>query len=318
MSPHEPMLRVELPARPGNGIAEEERGRSRWQVAATAALVVWPAVAWSTTRNEAAWVVMWAIALAEFFSLKLFTLVECGRPVCNGRALAYLVLWPGLNAREFLAERAPIPAWSRGRVLAGALANIAGGAALVGWAVTHAARPTAPLRVGWVGMVGLILLLHFGAFRLLAWAWCRAGVNAPPIMRTPIGAASLAEFWGGRWNVAFAETARRFLFRPLARRLGARPAGAAVFVVSGLIHESVLSLPARGGWGGPTLYFALQALGIAAEKSPPGRWVGLGRGWRGWLWTLCVTAVPVPWLLHAPFVTRVIVPFVRQLASLFP
>ena len=293
---------------------------------AAAGLIALPAIAWASTRHEAAWLNMWAVALAEFIALKIFTLAESGRAWFSARAIAYLALWPGLNAREFLGERAPAPEWTRGRVLAGALANLALGAALFWWAVRHvtpsaplpAAADNTPLFVGWCGMIGLILALHFGAFRAVAWAWCSAGVNAPPIMRTPIAATALAEFWGERWNVAFAETARRFLFRPLARRRGAKWAGGAVFFVSGLIHESVLSLPARGGWGGPTIYFLLQGVGIAVEKSAVGRSLGLGGGARGWLWTACVTAAPVPLLFHAPFVARVIVPFVRELSTLLP
>jgi len=285
-------------------------------------LVLLPAAAGWAARDGPAWVTMWAVTFAEFFSIKFFTLHEAGGGRRGWRALAYVALWPGLNAREFLGALPPRPEWTRLRVLVGALANIALGAALFSWAARqfppNAASTTAPALTGWCGMLGLILVLHFGAFRLLAWAWCRAGVNAPPIMRTPIAATSLAEFWGARWNVAFAETARRFLFRPLARRFGARPAGAAVFLISGLVHESVISLPARGGWGGPTLYFVLQAGGIAAEKSAVGRRLGLGGGGRGWLWTLGVTAAPVPLLFHAPFVARVMVPFVRELSTFLP
>ena len=283
---------------------------------AFAGLVLLPASAWWVTRGGPAWLNMWALAFAEFFALKLFTLHEAGGDLRDRRALAYLTLWPGLNARDFLGERGPCLDWKRLKVVVGALANLTLGAVLT-WAASHLGDMP-PLLAGWIGMLGLILLLHFGAFRLVAWAWCRAGVDAPPIMRTPIAATSLAEFWSARWNVAFAETARRFIFRPLARRVGAKTAGGAVFLVSGLIHESVLSLPAGGGWGGPTLYFALQAAGIAAEKSAAGHRLGLGAGGRGWLWTLGVTAAPVPLLFHAPFVGRVIVPFLREINLLLP
>jgi len=167
--------------------------------------------------------------------------------------------------------------------------------------------------VGWLGMVGIIFTLHFGLFHLVSCAWRAAGVDAPPIMRAPIAARSLAEFWGERWNVAFAESARRLLVRPWARGWGVRRAGAGVFVVSGLVHETVISLPAGGGWGGPTCYFLLQGAGVALEKSALGRRCGLGEGLRGRLWALGCATLPVPLLFHAPFVTRVIVPFFRFL-----
>jgi alginate O-acetyltransferase complex protein AlgI len=292
-----------------------------------AALALVPLAAWWSTRGHAAWVTMWAVAFAMFFAIKLLTLIDAlvataGRAGV-ARALAYLALWPGLNAREFLGDAAAWAEWRHGRVFASGLANFFLGIALLAWALPRVADPT-PLATGsllvpgWAGMVGLILVLHFGAFRAMAWAWCRAGVNAPPIMRNPLAATSLAEFWGERWNIAFAETARRFIFRPLARRAGARAAGAAVFLVSGLVHESVLSLPVRDGWGGPTLYFVLQALGIAVEKSAVGRRLGLGGGARGWIWTALLTAAPVPLLFHAPFVAGVMVPFLREIFLLLP
>ncbi len=159
----------------------------------------------------------------------------------------------------------------------------------------------------------MIFTFHFGLFHVLSWGWRRAGVTAPPLMRAPIIATSLAEFWGSRWNTAFAELARRFLLRPFARRHRVEFVSLAIFLVSGLVHELALSLPARGGWGGPTLYFLLQAVGLGAEKTAMARRLGLGRGLRGWCWTLLFTAAPLPLLFHAPLIERVVVPLFRFL-----
>jgi len=90
-----------------------------------------------------------------------------------------------------------------------------------------------------------------------------------------------------------------------------------VFVVSGLVHESVISVPARGGWGRPTLYFILQGAGIAVEKSALGKKAGLGGGVRGWLWMAVCTGGPVALLFHPPFVHRVIGPFFETLNRIF-
>lgn len=136
-----------------------------------------------------------------------------------------------------------------------------------------------------------------------------------PIMKNPLRATSLGEFWGERWNLAFAELARRFILRPLARPLGAGMAGSAVFLVSGLVHESVLSLPAGSGWGRPTLYFMLQPLGIFAEKNMAGKRMGLGKGLRGWAWVLLFTVGPIPLLFSPLFVERVIVPMFQQVRA---
>lgn len=276
---------------------------------AFAGLFVFPTLAWFATRDLPAWVNMWALAGAMFFALKLLTLTaaELGA-VSFGRILAYIALWPGMDARAFLFDRTENKPIARLGELIFALLKLFGGLAAGAWATRHVGTAR-PMLVGWVGMIGIIFTLHFGLLHVISWLWRRAGVNAPPIMRAPIAADSLADFWGGRWNAAFADAARRFLFRPTVRTLGVGGAGAFVFFASGVIHEAVVSLPARGGWGGPTLYFLLQGAGIVVEKSVLGKSLGLGTGFKGWFWTALCTLVPVPLLFHAPFVHRVIVPF---------
>jgi alginate O-acetyltransferase complex protein AlgI len=252
------------------------------------------------------------MAGSEFFALKLLTLAGTPWDVPAWRLASYVFLWPGMKPSQFLGLAPTKRPVAKGSELARALAKTALGLAGFAWAVVNA-KTAPPMWVGWVGMLGIIFTLHFGGFDLLSWAWRRAGVAALPIMKSPMRSTSLGEFWGERWNLAFAEIARRFIFRPLARPLGASLAGSTVFLVSGLVHESVISLPARGGWGGPTFYFVLQAVGIVTERGAAGRRIGLGRGWLGWFWVLLFAAVPIPLLFHRPFVERVIVPMFRQL-----
>lgn len=277
-------------------------------------VVLLPALVGWLTRREPTWVTMWAMAVTQFFALKVLTLTGLELAGKGRRVAAYLLAWPGMNAAEFLGPRRATERLAvGGRELAWALAKLVLGLAASGWAVAHVfSRP--PLLVGWVGMIGLIFSLHFGLLHVVSWFWRRAGVAAPPIMRAPLLATSLAQFWSSRWNIAFAESARRFLFRPLSRQWGTLGAGGLVFLISGVVHEMVISAPARGGWGGPTLYFVLQATGIGIERSALGARWGLGRGLPGWAWTLVVTALPVPLLFHAPFVERVIVPMYKFFA----
>jgi len=236
---------------------------SRW-VGWTAGVGAVLAAGWFT-RDLPGWVIMSAVAATEWFVLKLATLAGF---VTRGdtdpkRVAGYLFGWVGMNARAFFgpppAVRPTPGEWAFG------VAKLAGGFALAVWVV----RAT-PADWAWAPHVGLLALLfvaHFGAFHLFSCTWRAAGVDAPPIMRAPIAATSLADLWGARWNLAFADGARRFIVKPLARRLGARGAGLVVFAFSGVVHETVLSWPAHGGWGGPTVYFLLQAAGIAAERS---------------------------------------------------
>lgn len=288
------------------------------RMATFTALLVLPVLAWWATHALPAWVTMWALAGSMFFALKLLTLTAVDvKAVPPVRGLAYVALWPGMDAGAFLFDRAgKAPVAPLGE-LAFALLKLLGGLLACGWATRHAGSAR-PMLVGWIGMIGIIFTLHFGLLHVASWLWRLAGVNAPPIMRAPIAADSLGAFWGGRWNAAFADAARRFLFKPTVRLLGARGAGALVFLVSGLVHEAVISLPARGGWGGPTLYFLLQGAGIAGEKSALGKRLGLGTGFRGWLWMALCTAGPLPPLFHAPFVHRVIVPLFETLNRLRP
>ena len=87
------------------------------------------------------------------------------------------------------------------------------------------------------------------------------------------------------------------------------------FLGSGLIHDLVISLPAQGGYGLPTAYFVLQALGLAVERSSFGQSLGLGKGFAGWSFTLLVAAGPAFWLFHPPFVTRIVVPFMAAMGA---
>jgi alginate O-acetyltransferase complex protein AlgI len=254
-----------------------------------------------------AWAVMTTMAMLIFLGLKILTLRGYDGLAGTVRLAGYLFAWPGLNARTFLGARRLRGPEVRNEELVAAGLKLALGLALALWATLNVSTASRMV-VGWVGMTGIIFTLHFGAMHLASCFWRRAGVDAPPIMDAPLRAVSLVEFWSKRWNRAFADVARRFIFRPFARKYGVPAAGGMVFLVSGLIHDVAISLPARGGWGGPTLYFALQAAGIAAEKSGPGRRIGLGRGVRGWWWVLMTTVLPLPLLFHPLFVERVIIP----------
>jgi predicted DCC family thiol-disulfide oxidoreductase YuxK len=263
-----------------------------------------------------AWVLMWLLAFALGFTFKWLTVrdaLAAGLRPPARRLAGYLLAWPGLDARRFLNAKAGLhpPALREWFI---AVATLAAGILCLIIAAPALLRFHA-LAAGWIGMIGLVLALHFGLFGLASLAWRTAGVAADPIMRAPLRATSLAEFWGARWNRAFSDLAGRFLLRPATRRLGLVPATALVFLASGLLHELVISVPAGAGYGLPTAYFALQGAGLLIERTPAARALGLGRGGRGWLFTLLFTAGPAFWLFHPPFVHNVIVPMLQAIGA---
>ncbi|MGC3957885.1 MAG: MBOAT family protein [Verrucomicrobiota bacterium] len=134
-------------------------------------------------------------------------------------------------------------------------------------------------------------------------------------MQSPATATSLADFWGARWNTAFNKLVYDLAFRPLAHRTSVVWATLGVFTISGIIHELAISFPARGGYGLPFGYFLLQGVGVLIERSRAGRALGLGRGWRGWLFMFCFTTVPAYWLFHPTFVQNVILPMLQTIGA---
>ena len=256
-----------------------------------------------------AWVVMWLLAIGIFGSCKIVTWqLDRRAPAAWWRHVAYLVAWPGMDASSFLTRRScrPVGAdeWARG------LGCSAIGLLLF-FGVARYLPPTNTLTIGWVGMAGLVLSLHFGAFQLVSCAWRRAGADARPLMDRPLLSTSLGEFWGRRWNSAFRDLTHRFLFRPLLPLVGSRLALLASFVASGAVHELVISVPAGGGYGGPTAYFAIQGAGLLTERSRFGQRLRLASAARGRAFTMLVLFAPLCMLFHPPFVERVVVPFMR-------
>ncbi len=280
------------------------------------ALAVLPLSAFAVYDVAPAWVLMWTLAISIYLGLKWLTWWETRSLVSHTawRSAAYLLAWPGMDARSFLDENkrvAPpeLQNWSW------AIAETGVGVILL-WAIARVVPQRLPLLRGWVGMLGLIFLLHFGIFQIVALFWQSFGVDAPPIMSAPLRSASLSEFWGKRWNLGFRQLAHDLVFGPLHKSLGVATASLLVFVVSGLIHDLVISVPARAGYGLPTAYFVLQGFGVLVERSRFGRQLRLREGISGRLFMVLFTAAPVFWLFHPPFVLHVIIPFLKAVNAL--
>jgi len=279
-------------------------------------LLFLPATAIALRDLWPAWVFMWALSFTIFVSLKWLTWWRAPeRKAHRGwRSVAYLLVWPGMDADQFLNLNVQVPRPSVMRWF-WAVFEAALGAIML-WVVARSLPQSQRLLCGWAGMVGLVLLLHFGIFQVVALMWQAAGVNAKAIMSAPLRATSLAEFWGKRWNLGFRQLGYELIFRPSHRLLGVEVAGLLVFLVSGLIHDLVISVPARGGYGLPTAYFLLQGAGITLEHSQLGKRLGLAHGAAGWLFMAAFVTAPVFWLFHPWFVMRVILPFMHAIRAL--
>lgn len=258
-----------------------------------------------------AWALMWLLSGVTFGCFKWLTFAVYATSSgfnSRTRSIWYLLAWPGMDAPTFDLSTASTP--PRGEWIF-AFAKCGLGAALL-WGATPIAFEWHPLFGGWVGMIGIAFVLHFGILHLLSLAWREAGVDARPIMNAPILAKSLSDFWSRRWNLAFRDAAHQLVFRPLVGRYGAQAAALAVFAVSGLVHDVVISVSVGVGYGLPTLYFCIQAIGFLFER----RFTCTRRGWSGRRFAAVVVIAPLGLLFHTAFVEEAVLPTLRFLGCL--
>jgi hypothetical protein len=263
------------------------------------------------------WKLMWGVAVAIYAGCKVATWMNARAPQAPvWRHTAYLLGWPGMDAARFLGST---PGSKYSTLLSNewqaAISRVALGAVLL-FGLARMLGPRSVYLAGWTGMIGIVLILHFGVFHMLSCFWRSLGLEARPLMNHPMASTSLGEFWGRRWNTAFRDLTYQLLFRPLTSRLGPRLGLLAGFIFSGAVHELVISVPAGGGYGGPTVFFGIQGAAMLIERSRFGRSIGLGSGWPGRAFAMVMLIAPVFLLFHRPFVVGVIVPFMRAIGAL--
>jgi len=239
--------------------------------------VMKPAVLWSTTGVSMTWL---------------------------DRAL-YMTIWPGMDP-ERVGRRAAPPS-ETASVFAKGLVMTLFGIGFTGL-VALGTPYISSTAVGWLGIAGLLLTIHFGCSALLTAILWLSGRPVRPLFDRPLASVSLSDFWSRRWNLPFVDMDRRLFMPLLRRRLPLRLAVVAVFLVSGLLHEMAISYPAGGGWGGPILYFAIQALGVLGERRLQVRSRIIT-----WAWILA----PLPLLFHEAFRSTLILPFFEWMHALF-
>jgi hypothetical protein len=278
-------------------------------------LAILPAIAISFRGMLSPWVFMWILAVAIFAGFKWWTwwrTISRGMQTTALRSMAFLLLWPGMDADRFLALDRTV-AKPVLRVWMFALTKMMLGVALI-WGIARLVGNG--WGAGWIGMIGFIFILHFGIFHLLALFWQQNGIDAQPLMRWPALASSLSDFWGKRWNAGFRDLAFGLLFVRLAGHMPPRIATLMIFLISGLIHELVITFPARAGYGLPTCYFMIQGAGLLFERSRIGARLGLRKTVLGRIFSIAVVTLPVFALFPEPFVVRVMVPFFQAIKAL--
>jgi hypothetical protein len=278
-------------------------------------LLLFPSLTLVVAGNLPPWQAMCWLTVATLAGCKAatWTLVD-PRLATPARRLGYWLAWPGMDSIGFLLTpktedvRPTRGQWLEAAALTALGAGlILGAVRFLGWW---------PDLASWVAMSGLIVFGHFGTLELLSCVWRSQGILARPLMDHPWLASNLADFWGRRWNTAFRDLAYRLVLLPVMRRAGPTAALVAVFLFSGLVHDFVISVSARGGYGLPTLYFLIQAAGTLLQRSPIARRLRLESGWRGWAVAMIVVFAPAGLLFHEPWRHNVILPFMQALGAL--
>jgi hypothetical protein len=272
------------------------------------------------TRSEPSGFRMLAIIGVLLWSMKAVVAVESmavGTPRLPPLAwCAFTAGWFGMQPRLFVTLGAPPRAgagelvWNGVRRLLVGLGCVVTAATI--WAV-GTVLPEAPrlLLATLVLLPGLSLVLHFGVFNILAGLWRFAGVACGPLFRAPLRSTSLGEFWGRRWNLAFAEMTAIAVYRPLAGRLGNVPALVGAFLISGLLHELAITVPIQTAYGLPMLYFLLHGSLVQVERWLERRGTPVNRvPWIGRVWTLAWLFLPLGVLFPPPFLQGVVWPIV--------
>src|SRR5947208_259732 len=122
---------------------------------------------------------MWLLAFAIFAACKGLTWwTTATTGVSLARQLGYLIAWPGLDAKAFFHSATLLRPTGRDWLFAGIKLAIGVALTVLAYPRLHSEHE---LMRGWIGMLGIIFVLHFGIFHLLSLAWQAVGVNARPI-----------------------------------------------------------------------------------------------------------------------------------------
>jgi alginate O-acetyltransferase complex protein AlgI len=263
------------------------------------------------------WGLLFAVAFSIFYGFKWLTYrraVRMGAKTGLRSVIGYLFCWVGMDAVAFFDRSAKVHKPGGTEWLLAFLKTALG--LVLFFFIARIFYPRHALTAGYIGLAGFLLFSFFGACHVNSLLWRRRGVNAVPMMNSPLLAPSLSDFWSSRWNLAFRDLARIFAFRPVLKKWGIASAVVAAFAFSGILHELLISLPADAWYGLPTLFFLVQAGGIFMEKSGAGVRYGINRGLRGRLFAALFILAPLVLLFHPLSIESCMIPFMKALGAI--
>lgn len=244
------------------------------------------------------------LALSSWLLLqfvKLAALLACDRRPKGWGAALYATVWPAIDPGGLEEQQGSIADAGR-RFRRGYTKFFIGLAGCLATAWSAPYLDSALL--GALGIAALLLTVHFGFSDMLTGALQSQGFGVKPLFDDPLSSRSLNDFWTRRWNLAFVQMNRILFMRPLTRSVGIRGAVFAAFVISGLLHELAISYPVKSGWGGPMVYFLIQAALLFTESK-------LKLTSR--LWTWAAVLVPLPLLFHEQFRSVLVAPLFAEI-----
>lgn len=211
-------------------------------------------------------------------------------PLFIGMKLLYLRLYPSRDRRQLysflLAPSLAGSSWQkRRRVERGDWLKLSLKCVLLSflfWLIVSVKQglpaELSPWLQGYAAIVPFWLMLEL-LESLLQLVWLPSGRLVPALNNRVLLSASVADFWGRRWNRMFGDWLYGVCFRPFART----PLGlSAAFAASALIHELLVSVPylivyEKSLFGLMSGYFVIQLAGILAERKFSFRSIMVGR-----------------------------------------
>jgi hypothetical protein len=117
------------------------------------------------------------------------------------------------------------------------------------------------------GAAGFYLAVEAGT-KAMAAGYLLAGWALPPILKRPLLSASVAEFWGRRWNRPVHAQLRARIFMPLARRGRPQLALMLAFAASAIGHAYPIAVSLGFGMAAAmAAFFVVQPVLLHVERS---------------------------------------------------